>query len=365
MSTLAWTIPGPDVPEPPWAGFGKLLTGRVVYMARDKADGSAPRLVNLIQRVLLGEDPTLTGIDVAAQAGINPAQSQELWRQLGFPHAADTDIAFTAADVEGVRLSMELRQLGLLSPESQAALVRTLARNSARLAQWQTRLLADMGAGIVDDDYVELIAQALSPVEKFQNYIWRRHMASASAALLITEDSAAIDAPLAVCFVDIVGYTSLIKELDETEFVDWIERFESDVTSMVAHRGGQVVKTMGDEALFVIDDPRKAAEIGLALTARGSDEGDAFPAVRVGMAYGNVVHRLGDVFGTTVNVAARLTSIGRPGTVIADQGTHDLLCSDHAPAETRSGDFRFRKLRRRSVKGYSRLDAWALRRAGA
>lgn len=337
----------------------------LAHVAADDPDSSAPDLVNLIQRVLLGEDPTLTRFEVAAQVDVDPVVTQELWRLLGFPHAADADVAFTTSDVEAARVSMELMQLGVVSPESQAALVRTLARSSARLAEWQTRLLAEVGEGISDEEFVALVGQVLPRIEKLQNYIWRRHLAGASAALLITEDAASAGTQLAVGFVDIVGYTSRSKALDEAEFVDWIERFEAEVTSVVVDHGGQVVKTMGDEALFVVEDSRGAAEIGLVLTARGSDEDDPFPAVRVGIAYGKVVHRLGDVFGTTVNVAARLTSIGRPGTVIADQGVHDLLCADHAPAETHSLDLTFRRLRRRPVKGFSRLDGWAMRRARA
>ena len=112
-----------------------------------------------------------------------------------------------------------------------------------------------------------------------------------------------------------------------------------------------------------MEDPRQAAEVGLILTARGSDAEDEFPNVRVGIAYGNVVRRLGDVFGPTVNIAARLTSIGRPGTVIVDQGMHDVLCREHAPEATRAEDLTLRRLPRASVKGYSRLESWAVRRS--
>jgi adenylate cyclase len=328
----------------------------------DQLDRGPADVVNAIQGLLLGGDPMMNVFDVAAEAGIDPSVARELWRLLGFPRVADPTVAFTASDVEAVRVVLELVQLGVVSPESQAALVRTLARSSARLAEWQTRLLAEAGEGISDLEFVTLIGEVLPRIEKLQTYIWRRHLAGASAALLITEDATSVGTQLAVSFVDIVGYTSRSKELDEAEFVDWIEHFEAEVTSLVVDHGGQVVKTMGDEALFVIEDPRSAAEVGLVLTARGSDENDRFPAVRVGIAYGNVVHRLGDVFGTTVNVAARLTSIGRPGTVIGDQGVHDLLCVDHAPAETHAVDLAFRRLRRRSIKGFSKLDGWAIRR---
>lgn len=331
-------------------------------MTYEEVDGGAAEVVNAVQGLLLGGDPVLNVHDVAAQADIDPALARELWRLLGFPNLPDPTVAFTASDVDAVRVVMELLQLGLVSRESQAALVRTIARSSARLAEWQTQLLAEAGEGSSDAEFVALVGQVLPRIEHLQTYIWRRHLASASAALLITEGADPVGMKLAVGFVDIVGYTSRSKELDEAEFVDWIEHFEAEVTSAVVDQGGQVIKTMGDEALFVVEEPRRAAEVGLVLAARGADEGDRFPAVRVGLAHGYVVHRLGDVFGTTVNVAARLTSIGRPGTVIGDQGVHDLLCVDHAPAETHAVDLKFRRLRRRSIKGFSKLDGWAIRR---
>jgi adenylate cyclase len=74
----------------------------------------------------------------------------------------------------------------------------------------------------------------------------------------------------------------------------------------------------------------------------------------VGVAWGPVLNRLGDVFGPTVNIAARLTSVARPGRVLADKEL----------AETLHGDERFklRRMRRTAVKGYRRLEPWSLRR---
>ena len=130
---------------------------------------------------------------------------------------------------------------------------------------------------------------------------------------------------MAVCFVDIVGYTTHSKALEEYELVAWIEGFEQVATGTVVDHGGRVIKTIGDEILFTTDDPAAAAEIALALTDRGGDEDDPFPPVRAGIAYGLVVSRLGDVFGPTVNIAARLTSVARPGTVVLDGGAYAAL----------------------------------------
>ena len=89
-----------------------------------------------------------------------------------------------------------------------------------------------------------------------------------------------------------------------------------------------MIKNIGDEVLFVAEDVAQAADAALIMTARGTDPDDRFPEVRAGMAYGDVVSRLGDVFGPTVNIASRLTSVARPGSVLIDQGAHDALTGD-------------------------------------
>lgn len=336
----------------------------LVVVTHDEIAHARPAVADRIRGLLLGEEPSLTRIELAERSGIDLTTAETLWRLLGFPHMSDDEVAFTSADLDALCKTKEMMELGVLGPDSQAALIRTLARSFARLAEWQTNILAEIGLAVdvTDDDYVALVAEVVPRIESLQNYIWRRHLASASASRLTTEESTTGGAHLAICFVDIVGYTSRSKELDETELIDWIERFEAEVTGVVIDHGGQVIKTIGDEALFVIEDPREAAEVGLQLTARGSDADDDFPQVRVGIAYGNVVRRLGDVFGPTVNIAARLTAIGRPGTVIVDQGMHDVLCREHAPESTRGQDLTLRRLPRASVKGYSRLESWAVRR---
>ena len=105
-------------------------------------------------------------------------------------------------------------------------------------------------------------------------------------------------------------------------------------------------------------------------TPSGDDEDDPFPAVRAGIAHCAVVRRLGDVFGSTVNAASRLTSAARPGSVLVDAGVHDALASDHAEGERAEGEraedepeWRWRRLRRVSAKGFKNLEAWRVRTA--
>jgi adenylate cyclase len=173
-----------------------------------------------------------------------------------------------------------------------------------------------------------------------------------------------------------------------------VEYFENEMTRTVVDLGGRVIKTIGDEVLFAADDPVAAAEVTLIVTERGEDDDDEFPRVRGGVAYGDVVSRLGDVYGPTVNIAARLTSVARPGSVLVDRGAYEVLSGpiaedsvdttelpsaeetqlskilDRAADElerispyTQAGEYRFRRLPRKSVKGYSRLEPWLLRRS--
>lgn len=326
-----------------------------------------------VEELLLGALPHLTRGDVAERAGVPIEVAEQLWQLLGFPRTAPEDLAFTEADVEALRLARELMELGVIGPDSQAALVRTWGRSYARLAEWQTSLLADLAVADPDPAHrlTDLAQSVLPRIESLQSYVWRRHLASATSRSLAVEAASTPASTMAVCFVDIVGYTSRSKSLDEAELVAWLEHFEDTATALVVDRGGRIIKTIGDEVLFVADRAEDAAEAALEMTARGADEGDPFPSVRAGIAYGDVVSRLGDVYGPTVNVAARLTSVARPGAVLVDRGCFEALTGgpDEEAEDTRgAGDadpaspYVLRRARRVSVKGYAKLQPWVLRR---
>ena len=342
-----------------------------------------------VERSLLGAKRSLTRLEVAAKAGMSIELAEELWGQLGFPHTDDEDVAFTKTDVKALKTTGDLIAMGILEEDSQAALVRTWGRSFARLAEWQVSLLA--GLALETDDpqasLDELLTKVLPQVEWLQNYVWRRHLASAADRLLSSVPGHADELALAVLFVDIVGYTSESKKLSEHDLVDWVEYFEDETSRLATSIGGRVIKTIGDEVLLVVDDLWAAADLALTLTERGADDEDRYPQVRAGLAWGPVTPRLGDVFGPTVNLASRLTSVARPGSVLIDRTAFEVLTEQEDP-ETASqgislgkiidraadeladlspfaehGQFRFRRMRRISVKGYRHLEPWVLRRA--
>jgi len=77
------------------------------------------------------------------------------------------------------------------------------------------------------------------------------------------------------------------------------------------------VKLIGDEVMFTNTDPGAACATADAL-ASVFEEHPVLTAVRVGVAYGEVLTRDGDCFGPVVNLAARVMACAQPGQVLVD-----------------------------------------------
>lgn len=334
------------------------------------APSAGPGVLDALEERLLGERPALTQAEVAEQAGMSLDAARELWHLLGFAHAEPEERAFTDSDVQALKNTQALINVGIITQDSQDGLVRTLGRSFARLAEWQVNLLAEtaLDTGIDPADGILALADEVMPkVEDLQSFIWRRHVLNAASRMLAVAGTGDRASNRAVCFVDIVGYTSRSRTLSDRELVGWLEAFETAALDTVIEHNGRIIKNIGDEVLIVADTAEEAAAIASELTRRGDDPDDEFPAVRAGVAYGEVVTRLGDVFGPVVNIAARLTSVARPGTVLIDRGMYAALTgsdsddADDADREHTDGlPYRLRRVRRVSVKGYSRLHTWAL-----
>lgn len=311
---------------------------------------------------ILGQDRDLTRHDVEHLSGEPLARIDALWRALGFTTADSDERIYTFADIDALQTLTSLVEIGFIDEGAEIALARSMGRSFARLAEWEVGVMADLvlsdavadDLGTVDLDAIqELIARTMPAVEQLQDYIWRRHLAAAAGRVLLRPQSADSAAHKAIGFADIVGFTRRSRELDAEQLAALVEHFEQQVSLEITQQGGRVIKTIGDEVMFEADDPVAAARIALALASRHVED-DAFPEVRVGAAYGEVLNRLGDVFGEVVNIAARLTSVARPGRALVDRGLA-------AELEEHTEEFRVRRQRAVSVKGYSRLDCFLLR----
>jgi adenylate cyclase len=209
---------------------------------------------------------------------------------------------------------------------------------------------ADRRAAIAEDAVAT--ARTLLPLlREVQDYVWRRHLA-ANADRIFAATGPGDRRELAVGFADLVGYTSRSRGMGGQELGAMVEDFESTAAEVIARHHGRVVKTVGDGVLYTAASAVDAVEIGLELPAAW--EAEDRPPLRVGAAYGTVLTRLGDVYSPVVNLASRLTSLARPGTVLVDR---DLV--RHLRGLP---GYRVRPLRRVSVRGYDHLQPWLVRR---
>ena len=309
-------------------------------------------LTQRVERVLLGGERRYTRIQVTEIAGVPLDRARRLWMAMGFAEVDDADVVFTDGDVEAIKLLETLIALQVIDPAEEVAVARTLGQALGRLADWQANHALRKVRGLSPAE-VNPVTEALLPViEGLQSYVWRRHLAAAAGRALSTTGEELTAQTLAVGFADIVGYTTTTRHSDIQELATLLEAFEYDAAETIAAGHGRVVKTVGDEVLYVADTAADAARIALRLTdPTRADRG--LPTLRVGLAMGDVLLRFGDVYGSVVNLAARLTALARPGTSLIDRTMAEAL-GDHP-------EFTLRSLRPAAVRGFQHLRSWALR----
>ncbi|MEV3921213.1 adenylate/guanylate cyclase domain-containing protein [Actinomadura coerulea] len=322
-----------------------------------------------IEETLLGGPLRYTRREVEARAGVSDDFARRIWQALGFPVPPDDEVAFTDGDVAALVEIREVLSHELVDEETVLQLVRAVGQTMGRLASWLGDVWLQRLSALPSEEPVtsDLVTAALVATEElrpsFERLLlhgWRRQltaagMRAAASTATAQADPAAGVAQLAVGFADVVSFTRLSRSLDGDALAGFVERFEWAVTHIVAECGGRVVKTLGDEVLFVAPAAGPAAEIGLRVAERFNEDPD-FPKVRVGLACGEVIQRLGDVFGTPVNMAARLTSTAYPGTVLADAGLVSALPT---------GPYDASGLRPRPLQGLGRVRPFVLRRPKA
>lgn len=313
-----------------------------------------------IERILLGGGRQYTRAQVAELSGVPAERASSLWRALGFATQDDDAAVFTDGDVQALRLTDQMIQNGILDPSLATSTARMIGQHMSRLAESQVLMLRDVLAAnpelAADERQLARLVEHLTPeLETLQNFVWRRHLAAYAGRMLAAPDEEVDERRQVVGFADMVGFTSLTRRATEKELVEIVDRFDSLAADIVAENGGRIVKMLGDEVLFVADSPADGAEIALALITRAEDD-PTVPALRSGLAYGRVLSRFGDVYGSVVNIASRLTSVARPGTVLVDLEMIEALKDDDG--------YVVRPRRPVSVRGYHRLRSAALRRSG-
>ncbi len=339
-------------------------------------------LEEALEEVVLGAPRRYTRQQLVDAAGLDGEEGRRLRRALGFAEVPEDAVLFNDRDVAAIRLMGSLTDAGVLPPDVREAVARATAQAMSRLAEWQVgmlrRLVESGGEPLTEQESLQVAGAVLPALEELQDYVWRRHLVAAIGRLLVASrppgDAAPVDPgppdaaaggtgtggqgtdgteTLVVGFADMVGFTRTTRRRSVAELSEMIERFGASTTDVIAEGNGRIVKTVGDEVLFVADAVADGAEIALALRERVRRE-PVLTQLRIGLAAGPVLVRFGDVYGEVVNIASRLTGHARPDSVLVDRVVAEALAGD--------GRYTVRPLKALTVRGYRHLHPWLLDR---
>lgn len=317
-----------------------------------------------MQYLVLGGPERYTREEIATASRLTLQEVRRLWRAMGFPDVGEAR-AFTDADLTALLRVVALVERGVINMDGVVELARSLGRTTGRLADWQVDALgrrvlgADLAEGLTGPNarqHSQEFAELLPQLEQLLGYVWRRQLAgSLERSLAEVQPDAKEEVTSTVGFADLVSFTRLSRQMDGAALAQLVQTFESVSADLVHAVGARLVKTLGDEVMYVAETPEQGARIALSLH-RTLGEIEDVPQLRIGMATGSVLTRMGDVFGTTVNRASRMTALARPGTTIVDSATDEALHGSDAYDE----EFTTKALTPRPVRGFGIVRPYAL-----
>jgi adenylate cyclase len=280
-----------------------------------------------VERVLGGK---YTAAEVEERTGTPASLVIRIRRLQGLPEPGAGERAFGDEDVEAARSTRLFLEAGM-GEEAIVTITRVLGETMSRLAATTTAgfAAAFLEPGDSEEDVArrfsalaEQLVPALSPVllSAFKAHLREQVRRAVLSQAERESGQLAVDQELAVCFVDLVGFTRLGGQLEAQELGGVVGTF-SELAADVAEGPVRLVKTIGDAAMFVSREPGPLIEAALQLVEAAQEA--ELPATRAGIACGLTTFRAGDFYGHAVNLASRITGVARPGSVLCDQSAHD------------------------------------------
>lgn len=317
-------------------------------LAQAERDG---RLATFAVELVLGGVRKHTLTHVARESGLDTAFLRKLMRANGRVPSAPRERAYSDEDVELAKriryfVDAGLPRAGILE------IARVLGQGMLQTTEVVRRLV---GTTVMQPGDSEIVlaaryvaaADALAPqMTPVMEAVFRAQLSDGIRRELITEaereaGQLAGTREVAVAFADLVDYTKLGGQIP-TEMLGQIATRLVELATASVVAPTIVVKAIGDAVMLVSRQVPAMIESLEALQAAVEAEGPDFPALRIGVAHGPATPRGGDWFGTTVNLASRLTDSARPGRVYATEEVRD---------RADEGGREWRRSRRRNFKG--------------
>ncbi len=294
-----------------------------------------------LERVLLGQNRTLRRRETAESAGVSLLSARKIWRALGFPNVSDEDKYFTELDADALHRITGLVRERVVTEDGAISITRSVGQMMDRMVAWQVEALVEdmvVNGGKTDaearEELLTILPEFIDELEEIVVYGYRRQLNAAVLRLALraekensVTDQNALPLARGIGFADLVSYTSLSRQMNEKTLASLIKSFEQKCAEVVAVGGGRIIKTVGDEIMFLTESPEAGARISLALSKMIRENPD-LPEARVAFVWGRVLPRLGDVYGPTVNLASRLVALAEPGVVLTDDTTAETIEND-------------------------------------
>jgi adenylate cyclase len=279
------------------------------------------------ERVMVGSQ-RYTAAEVAALSGVEPDFLVAARRAMGLPIPEADAADYTEDELESARRIVIAREAGI-SDEETLELLRVLSRGLSQAAEslraFPLKLVLEPGIseGELASRYAQAVVQLYPLVDPMLSNVLALHLRHATQTEVISAmERSGGQLPgsreIAVCFADVVGFTRLGEEVPPDELGRLAVRLEALATD-VAEPPVRLVKTIGDAAMLASAEPQPLLDAALNLIDAADAEGQDFPQLRAGAALGMALPRAGDWFGRPVNLASRITSIARPGSLLAEQ----------------------------------------------
>lgn len=298
---------------------------------------AAPMLLG--SRRLIGDDGEyVCARDAAEKAGVDLALFERIQQAMGLPRVADPDAAvLLRADAEAAKFARDFLDAGI-RPDDLVQITRLLGDGLSRAAEAMRHaaLAAVIHPGATEleiaaasETLVSNIASRLGPMIEDVLLLQLRH-AIETEAVNASERAAGQHLPgarlVTTAFADLVGFTRLGEAVPPENLEQLSQRLE-DLTRDVTLAPVRFIKTIGDEVMLVSPDPVPILDAVVKLVDATEDDA-ALPQLRVGVATGMAVSRAGDWFGSPVNLAARVTGVARPGSVLVSESTREAIGDD-------------------------------------
>lgn len=285
--------------------------------------------------------------DAIASSGLSADDFDAYSTAFGFValnDVPDGGIRYTKAEVDSFAVVDLLAEM--FSPDQAKGLVRVIGSSLARMGEASVSLfLADVESphvlsGAQEIELAHAVYDAVGLLdgltERLDPILRRLMLQAVERARQTSIDTLErFQYRYAVGFVDLVGFTAISSDMEAQDLSSFMGRFEGQAHDVATSAGARVVKLIGDEVMFVATNAADACRAAIAIMEAFNGEYVGV-APRAGMAYGNVVLRGGDYYGTVVNLASRLVDEAVPlELLVTDELAEAAVECDFEPAGRR------------------------------